>query len=160
MGFGGAGGDGAAPPPAPDAPATAAAPNAPLGVPQLDVTQEAARDYKRSFTGRATNPIYDVRTAYVTLIVETARMPELFDALAKRNFMTVLDVTVRPADAFAAARDGFIFGKAPVSEVTMTIESVWLREWTAPFMPPEVRTALGVNSTPPADAAAPANPAG
>ncbi len=151
-GFGGAGlggGDGAATPP-PAAPAA----DAPLTDPQIDLTQEAARDYKRSFTGRATNPIYDVRTAFLTVVVETARMPELFDALARRNFMTVLDVKVRPADPFLAASEGFIYGKNPVSEVDLVIESIWLREWTAPLMPAEVRTALGVGSAPAADAAA------
>lgn len=150
-GFGGAGigGDGAAPPPA-----AAPTADAPLTDPQIDLTQEAARDYKRSFTGRATNPIYDVRTALLSVVVETARMPELFDALARRNFMTVLDVKVRPADPFLAASEGFIYGKNPVSEVDLVIESVWLREWTAPLMPAEVRTALGVGSAPGAEAAA------
>lgn len=164
MGFGGAGGDAPAPPPEaadPAAASGAATPGATLGPPQIDQTQEAPRDYKGTFTGRTTNPVYDVRNAYVTLVVETSRLPELFDALAKRNFMTVLDVKVRPADAFAAARDGFIYGKAPVSEVDLVIESVWLREWTAPFMPAEVRTALKVNSTAPgAEPAAPTPPAG
>jgi hypothetical protein len=88
------------------------------------------------------------------VVVETARMPELFDALARRNFMTVLDVKVRPADPFLAASEGFIYGKNPVSEVDLVIESVWLREWTAPLMPAEVRTALGVGSAPGAEAAA------
>jgi hypothetical protein len=141
--FGGAGagfGDPGAAPPAAAAPVA----EAPLAPPQIDLTQEAKRDFSVSFTGRTSNAVYDVRRATVSLIVETARMPELFDAIARRNFMTVLDVKVKPADAFSAARDGFIYGKQPVSEVTLLIESVWLREWTAPFMPADVRTALGI----------------
>jgi hypothetical protein len=146
------GGDSAAPAtPAPEATAATLA-----AAPVIDFTQEAPRDYKVSFTGRGSNQIYDVRSAKVTLIVETARLPELFDALARRNFMTVLDSTVRPADPFAAANDGFIYGKAHVSEVTLTIESVWLREWTVPYMPLEVRTALGISSGAPDPSAAPA----
>lgn len=154
----GFGGDAAPAAPAPEAPA--AAPDAAAAAPTIDLTQEAVRDYKRSFTGRVSNPIYDVRLAKAVLIVETARLPELFDALARRNFMTVIDSSIRPADAFAAARDGFIYGKAHVSEVTLTIESVWLREWTVPFMPSDVRTALGVGSAAPAADAGAAPPAG
>jgi hypothetical protein len=161
MGFGsGGGGGGEAAPPAGESAAGAAAPagaDAALTEPQIDLTQEASRDYKRSFTGRTTNPIYDVRLAYLTVVVETARMPELFDALARRNFMTVLDVKVRPADPFLAASEGFIYGKNPVSEVDLVIESVWLREWTAPLMPAEVRTALGVGSPAAAPSEAPAS---
>ena len=150
----GANADGTQPP----ADAAPAADPAAATAPVIDLTQEATRDYKRSFTGRVSNPIYDVRTAKVVLVVETARLPELFDALARRNFMTVLETAVRPADPFAAARDGFIYGKAHVSEVTLMVESVWLREWTVPMMPIEVRTALGVGA-PVADPAA-AAPAG
>ncbi len=153
-GFGGSG-DGSTPSAA-AAPAPGVEPV--LAPPQIDQTAEAARDYKRSFTGRETNPIFDVRRAEVVLVIETARLPEFFDALARRNFMTVLDVKVQPADAFAAARDGFIYGKAPVSTVSMTVESVWLREWTAPLMPADVRTALGITVPAAADPAAGAAP--
>lgn len=58
--------------------------------------------------------------------------------------MTVLDVKLRPADPFEAARQGYIYGTDPVSEVTLLIETVWLREWTAPFMPGDLRAALGI----------------
>jgi hypothetical protein len=67
--------------------------------------------------------------------------------------MTVIDVEIRPENAFAAASQGFIFGRDPVCNVTLTIETVWLREWTAPLMPLEVRAALNIQ------AAAPATPA-
>ncbi len=139
-GFGG-GGDASGAPPAGSAGA-----DQPLTAPVINQTAEAKRNYSRNFTGRITSPLYDVREAEVVLIAETARLPEIFNALARRNFMTVVDVTVKPADAFEAAREGLVYGKAPVSEVTMKIESVWLREWTAPLMPAEVRTALGVTA--------------
>jgi hypothetical protein len=132
--------------------AAAAAPG--VGVPQIDAAAEAQRDYAVSFTGRKTNPLYDVRQAEVVLVAETSRLPELFDALAKQNFITVLDTSVRPADPFSAASEGFIYGKAPVSIVRLKLESVWLREWMAPLMPPEVRAALGVQTAPAVDPAA------
>ena len=67
--------------------------------------------------------------------------------------MTVIDLKLRPANAFDAARGGFIYGIEPVSFVDLTIETVWLREWTADAMPPDLRAMLGIRSTKPADSA-------
>jgi hypothetical protein len=106
------------------------------------------RDYSSSLTGRTSNSLYDVRLAEVKLVARADRLPAIFDALARRNFLTVLDVDLRPADPFVAAAAGFIYGSDPVVEVTMVIESVWLRAWTVPLMPKQVRDHLKIPSTP------------
>lgn len=111
---------------------------------------EVTRDYGVSFTGRVTNPLYDVRLAEMTLVIETARLPAVMNALARRNFITVLDVDVVPADHYAAARDGYFYGSEPVSEVTLTLETIWLRSWTTPYMPGELKQALHIPVDPPA----------
>ena len=127
-------------------------PAAALGEPRIDPKREAKIDRAISITGRQSNEVYDVRTIDCELIVSTAQLPQLMDAIAKRNFMTVLNVTVSPADAFAAAKDGFIYGIEPVSKVNMQIETVWLREWTAQMMPGDLRDMLGIQSDPPKSA--------
>jgi hypothetical protein len=71
------------------------------------------------------------------------------DAIARRNFMTVLNVVVMPADAFAAAKEGYIYGIEPISRVQLVVESIWLREWTAETMPVDLREMLGIQSDPP-----------
>lgn len=147
MSAGGAAGDGSTPP-ADGAAPPAASPTGELGTPQIDMATEAARDYSKGITGRQSNGVYDVRRVDVNIIAATSQLPLFFDALAKRNFMTVTNVEIRPENAFAAASQGFIFGREPVSNVTLTIETVWLREWTAPLMPAEVRTALGIQAAP------------
>jgi len=76
--------------------------------------------------------------------------------------MTVVNVRLAPADPFAAARSGFLFGPEPVSMVTATVETIWFRDWTAKHMPEAVRTALGITSGVPApagDGSAPADAA-
>ena len=115
-----------------------------LGPVNIDASVEAPLDFSRTFTGRKSNAVYDVRNVELVLVVATEQLPTLFDALAKRNFMTVLDLELRPADAFDAARLGYIYGTSPVSEATLLIETVWLREWTVPFMPSDARQALGI----------------
>ena len=107
-------------------------------------SQEVKLDYGASFTGRITNPLYDVRSIDLVLIVDTRELPKLFDAIAAENFMTVLDVNVRPASSFRAAQSGFMYGIHPVSQVAMRIETVWLREWMAEDMPEDLRSILGI----------------
>ncbi|MCH2161953.1 MAG: hypothetical protein MK085_08785 [Phycisphaerales bacterium] len=118
------------------------------GKPNIDPSREAKIDYGISLSGRVSNDVYDVRLIDCELIVATAGLPEVMDAIAKRNFMTVLNARIRPADAFEAAKNGFIYGIEPVSRVTLKIESVWLREWTAEAMPGDLREVLGIKSTP------------
>ncbi|MFM7134327.1 MAG: hypothetical protein ACKO0W_08425 [Planctomycetota bacterium] len=137
-----------------DGSAAAAPAEKKLGVPQIDPKQDAARDYAKRFTGRVTNGVYDVRVAEVTFVAQTTSLPRICDALAAQNFMTVVNMKVAPADPFAAAKRGFLYGVEPVSEVTATIETIWMRDWTAQHMPAAVRTALGITSVEAAPAGA------
>jgi hypothetical protein len=120
-----------------------------LSKPMIDPKVAATRDYTKRFTGRVSNPVYDVRLAQVRFVAATSALPAIFDALAAENFMTVVDVRITPADPFVAAQQGFLYGAEPISEVVATIETVWLREWLAERMPAAVRTALGIQSAPP-----------
>lgn len=143
--------------PSGDGSAAAPAVEATFLEPQIENTAEAARDFSKRLTGRVSNPIYDVRLAEVVFVAETAKLPLIFSKLADQNFMTVTNVKVGPADQFAAARLGYLYGAEPLSEVTATVETVWFREWTAVHMPKVLRTALGIQpklpeSDPAADA--------
>ena len=77
------------------------------------------------------------------MVAETDAIPVVMDALARRNFITVIDARIRPLDSFAAAEEGYIYGAKPVSLVSLKLESLWLREWTGPFMPDDLRARLG-----------------
>lgn len=105
---------------------------------------EIQPSYDVSLTGRVTNPLYDVRRVRLHVIAETRRLPMLFDALAERNFITVLDADVKPADPWAAVAAGYYYGNEPVSDVVLDLETVWLRAWTKDFMPTVTRGTLGV----------------
>ena len=138
-----------------------AAPAAPPVIPPIDAKAAVSYDFRRSFTGRSSNSLYDVRRATVNLVVATTMLPEVLDAIARQNFMTVVSVAVRPADAFAAVDDGYLYGAAPVSDVRLVIESIWLREWTGKLMPAELQAIKGTNGRTTEDPppAAPADPA-
>ena len=110
----------------------------------LDPAREVPLDFAYSFTGRKTNPLYDVRLIQLVLIVETARIPVVLDALSRKNFITILDAKLEAVDAFEEVGEGYFYGSAGVSKLTLDLETVWLREWTAPLMPPDLKLALGI----------------
>ena len=115
-------------------------------------------DFNWSFTGRKTNPLYDVRRASLGLVVEAQRLPDVLDALAKQNFFTVLNMELAPAEPFDHVREGFMYGSKPVLRVAMEIETVWLREWTTEFMPPDLKTILSIPLPVDPNAQAPIDP--
>ena len=88
-----------------------------------------------------------MRAVEVVLVVETAALPRLVNALAQENFITITNLSLQPADPFAAAARGFIYGSSPVSLVKLELETVWFRKWSAAWMPMQVRDALGIKSS-------------
>ena len=115
-----------------------------------DATAEVRRDYSRSITGRSgwpasPNPVYDVRYANMVLLVDSAQLPRLFDAISTTNLMSVIDIdVVDVGDLREHLRQGFVYTQSPASivRVTLRVESVWLRDWTSRLMPPRVREAM------------------
>lgn len=110
-------------------------------------TEEAGtegKDPSVSITGRVSNAAYDVVDARMTMIVDAGRIPDLFKAFAETNLMTVLDIDISEVDAWTDLRQGYFYGTQPVVRATLEIETVWLRDWTTPMMPEEVKTALGI----------------
>lgn len=122
-----------------------AASAAPSAAPPIDPKLPVPYAFGRTFSGRQSNSLYDVRECDVTLVVATRLLPEVLNAIARENFMTVTRLRLVPADAFADAAEGYIYGPEPVSRVTLTIESIWLREWIGKLMPKDVQLARGTD---------------
>lgn len=102
----------------------------------IDPQKEAALDHKAGgLLGLVSNQLYDVRTTTVTLVVDTAAIPALVNELARCNFISVSDVRLQPADTFEALRKGYAYGSQPCSQLTLTLKSVWFRDWTTERMP-------------------------
>ena len=109
-----------------------------------DGSKPLAEDFSVSPTGRRSNSAYDVTHAWLTILMDSQRMPEFFEVLNEVNFMTVLSMKVTDVDEYEAFQQGYIFGEDDVVEVELLIESVWLRTWTEPFMPNIIKSLLGV----------------
>jgi hypothetical protein len=138
---------------------------APAEAEAIDPQKEVAPDYKAGgLTGLVSNQLFDVRTTQVRMIIDTAAIPSLVNELARCNFITVSNIRLRPADAFEALREGYAYGEQPCSELTVDLQSVWLRDWTTERMPVALLKSIKSAGKPKPEAApsdaAPAAPAG
>jgi hypothetical protein len=100
-----------------------------------------------SQTGHVSGALYDVFQVRIQLIVDTQRIPAILDGFSAFNFYTVIDLDLEPEDKFVALADGYDYGPASVSKMTLVLESVWLRSWTTEFMPDAVKKAIGIPVT-------------
>jgi hypothetical protein len=108
----------------------------------IDPKTDVAPDFASSINGLRTNQLFDVRDATLVVVCETSAVPKLVNALSAQNFITVTGLSLVPADTFAAARQGYAFGSQPCSEVTLKLQSVWLRDWTTESMPKGMMAAI------------------
>lgn len=102
-----------------------------------------------SFTGRVSskeNQDYDVRKVKLSVVVSTQRLPRLIDAFARTNYMTVIDLDLSEVDVWGDLEQGYYYGDEPVMLADITLETLWLREWTVPLMPKDVWGNLGISS--------------
>ncbi len=135
-----------------------AAATAPSGGQPVDPKAPVIADFKTSLNGLITNSLFDVRYAHLTVVVETESLLKLVDALARQNFMTITNLSMKPADTFAAMRAGFAYGPKPCSEVTLAIQTVWFRDWTTEKMPASMLQAINAVAKTPPEAATDAQP--
>ncbi len=115
-----------------------------------DLTQEIPQRFEASISGREYSPdnpnaLYDIRYATMRMIVASKRIPEILDAFASSNLITAIDLDIAAVDDLQSlAAAGYHFGGEHVVRVHVRVETIWLREWMREYMPPTVRTRLGV----------------
>ena len=110
-------------------------------------SRAAGPDFSYSYTGRKSNSLYDVRLVDVELVIETTQIPAVLDAISRQNFITIIGLSMTPADPYQAVAEGYFYGAEPVSNVTLQLETLWLRAWTTQFMPPALKETLGIPSS-------------
>lgn len=95
-----------------------------------------------TLTGRGSTANYDVRYVDLVVIVDSAKLHELLNAISSTNFMTVVGLNMTAHSPYADLDQGFYYGSAHVMKASLRIESVWLRSWTTPKMPEVIKAAL------------------
>ena len=100
------------------------------GVPRAGTT-----DATVSITGRITNEMHDVVMVDLDLVVSLDRVDAVLDAFDRPGVMTVVDLAMQQLDVLSRLKEGYYFGDAAVVRLVLTVETLWLRDWTAAFMP-------------------------
>ena len=72
------------------------------------------------------------------------RIDEVLEGFSVPAVMSVVDLELGRADAFEALAQGEYFGEAPVAQLILTVETLWLRSWSQELMPDETRVQIGI----------------
>jgi hypothetical protein len=126
--------------------------------PPAGASDQAPLDPSYSITGRRSsklNKLYDVRHADLTVIVDSSRLTDLVNAISRTNFMTVIGCKLSEVDAWKDLDEGYYYGPAHVVRAALKVETIWLRSWTVPLMPEEIKIKLGVVEAPAGEVEAP-----
>jgi len=126
-----------------------AAAAAPMAAPAPEAGSEIPRDFGYSPTGRVSNPLYDVVNTTVTLRAEADAVPLIVEQLGRNRLqMVTLVERIAPVDSSVEAARGFLYGTKGIVEVSIQMESLFLRDWTVQYMPMRIRQALGIVPSP------------
>jgi hypothetical protein len=111
---------------------------------------KAPLDFGVSITGRSSGPgrknrWYDVRTVTVDIVIASQKIPQFINALSATNFISVIDLDLARVEPLADLREGYDYGDEHVVKASISLETIWLREWRKAAMPPDVQSALGMN---------------
>jgi len=111
----------------------------------------AGKAFTVSETGRVSNPVYDVIHFRVEMNVDARKVPEIVAQLQRGRLITVFTCDTNSVDARAAVEQGYVYGEAPVVNLRMMCEELFMRGWTVgkdpakdALMPAAVEQVLGI----------------
>ena len=88
--------------------------------------------------------MYDVVQFKLTLNVDASQVPYVIAMLGQNRLIDVYNIDVVTVDSAERAVAGFMYGTAPVVQLNLKCEALFMRQWTAPLMPDRVRVAIGI----------------
>jgi hypothetical protein len=98
-------------------------------------------------TGRVSNTLYDVVQFDLVVDVEANMVPVFLADLTRNQFIYVDQLNLESVDSVAMKAQGYLYGEKPVVRLTLKCEMLFLRGWTVPLMPPDIKQQLGVTPT-------------
>lgn len=90
----------------------------------------AGKAFNLSETGRISNPKYDVIHFRVEMNVDARKVPEIVAQLQRGRLITVFTCDTNAVDARAAVDQGYVYGEAPVVNLKLMCEELFMRGWT------------------------------
>jgi hypothetical protein len=105
-----------------------------------------------SLSGRVSNALFDVIYFDLVVDVEVPRIASFLRTLEQSRLIGVREVNMTSVDSAAELAKGYYYGKTPVARLTLKCESMLMRKWTVPFMPPLIKQSMGIQEQPAAAA--------
>jgi hypothetical protein len=106
-------------------------------------------------TGRVSNPMYDVVRFTITADVDATQVQKFVRDLSRNRLINAYAFNLSVVDSATTLSQGFAYGDAPIANVQLECEALFIRNWSVAFMPPLVKQSLGI----PEEAPPPAAPA-
>ncbi len=107
-----------------------------------------------SMTGRVSNALYDVIHFDMVVDVEVAQIPQFLRTLSDNRLVFVREMSISSVDSAGELAKGYYYGENPVAHLTLRCETLLMRKWSTPLMPPGVKQMFGIVDPPPGDPAA------
>jgi hypothetical protein len=96
------------------------------------VSKALPDDFAGSPSGRKSNALYDVRHAKVVMIVDSKSIPQILSTFSNVNFMAVIGMDIEDVDEYEHLSAGYFYGEnVDAVQITLNLETFWLRSWTA-----------------------------
>lgn len=92
------------------------------------------------FTKRVSSETVDVVRFHLDMVVDARRLLDVLDAISKAGFYTPLNVDLR--EVVPAPEEYYIYGTAPVLQMTVVYEGSFMRSSYDKFMPTAVKNAI------------------
>jgi len=115
----------------------------------VDAAEQAKEHFGITPTGRISNAVYDVRHVQLQIDIEWRQLATFIERLREINFMTVIGLEIENLDEYLLLEKGYVYGGKDVVRANLTIETLWFRGWTSPFMPKIVKERLLMLDTQP-----------
>ena len=114
-----------------------------------DETAPQVLTYGASPTGRTSNKMYDVVPFRLTIDVEADHVNQFIATLTRDRLIYVYNQDVYSIDPASLTQQGFLYGSKPVVRLLLSGEELFLRKWTMPLMPIQIKYHLGIETPPP-----------
>ena len=101
--------------------------------------------HELGMTGRSAGADYDVVPMSVVMDIDPSYLNRFIELLYRQNMSyTVTNIQWRTVDPLDRASNGYLYGFVQVIEVEVQIEGLFLRSWTQPLMPKDIKQTLGI----------------
>jgi hypothetical protein len=109
-------------------------------------TQKLDANYSKSPTGRTSNGMYDVVNFSIVIDVDSTQVKQVIKNLCDNKLITITNQSMYVLDMTKLRSQGYIYGNGTMVRLVLEGEALFMRPWTVPLMPSNVKLMLGITT--------------